>query len=605
MQAHKIFETPYREYATIFLVFLGLMHRYLLQGGTSFLFIVAVIGSVHVFWGAIESLMEKKINIDTFNVVALIASFGAGEIGSAAFIVLMLASADLLEHHTASRANQAIRKLLSLKPDTASLVKIENGQEKITQIKSKDISVGDILLVRAGDTVPTDGVLIEGTTHMNEAHLSGESKPVGKTRDSHVYALSVNMGNPIKIKATVLSHETTAEKIAALIKEASLHKSKNERLADKFAVIFLPVVIVLGAGTYLLTHNVKMAVAIFLVACADDMAVAIPLAVTAALGKAASRGVVVKGGEWLSALAQIDTVVLDKTGTLTYGAFDIIKVETEKNVDLKNFWRMIGGAEKYSEHPISVALRARASNEVGEAPEPEDYEVIHGKGVRATVGGNKVVVGNEDLCPDKNKCVNTDGSTSYVSVDGKYWGRIVLGDSVRKEAKDTITRLREIGIKKIYMLSGDEDVVAKSVSDQLGLDGYVAEVKPADKLEKLTEYKKSGKVLMVGDGINDAPALSLADVGVAMGKGGTAVAAEAANVVIMTDNLERLPEIVALGKEAVRVVRTDIYLWVASNVLGFTLVLTGVAGPALAAFYNFISDFIPLGNSMRLFKKEN
>jgi heavy metal translocating P-type ATPase len=416
------------------------------------------------------------------------------------------------------------------------------------------------------------------------------------------------MGNPVKIRATVLSHETTAEKIAALIKEANLHRSKNERLADRFAALFLPIVILLGVGTYYFTHNVSMAVAIFLVACADDMAVAIPLAVTAALGKGASRGVVIKGGEWLTALAQVDTVVLDKTGTLTYGAFDIKDVQMEKDVDEKIFWRMIGGAEKYSEHPISVALRARAISEVGDLPEPSDYEVVHGKGVRATVDGHKVIVGNAELLPKKKvvkKVSEAEGSVSYLSVDGIYVGKITLGDFERKEARDTIDKLRALGIKKIYMLTGDKEEVARQMSDRLGLDGYTAEVTPANKLEKIEEYKKSGKVLMVGDGINDAPALALADVGVAMGKAGTAVAAEAANIVIMTDNLERLPETIALGKEAVRVVQTDIYIWLASNMVGFTLVLTGVAGPALAAFYNFISDFIPLGNSMRLFRKNN
>jgi P-type E1-E2 ATPase len=200
-----------------------------------------------------------------------------------------------------------------------------------------------------------------------------------------------------------------------------------------------------------------------------------------------------------------------------------------------------------------------------------------------------------------------------VSIDGVPVGKVVLGDFERKEARDTIDKLRALGIKKIYMLTGDKEVVAKQVSERLGLDGYAAEVTPANKLEKIGEYKKTArstslgvnKVLMVGDGINDAPALALADVGVAMGKAGTAVAAEAANVVIMTDNLERLPETIALGKEAVRVVQTDIYIWIVSNLVGFTLVLTGVAGPALAAFYNFISDFIPLGNSMRLFKRGN
>ena len=603
MSPHKIFESPYREYATAFIVLVGLIIKYFTRtpGGELILIIVSVMGSVHVILRAIESIKERKINIDTFNVVALIASFGSGEIGSAAFIVLMLSSADLLEHHTRGRANHAIRRLLSMKPSTASLVR----KGEIVEISSKDIGVGDVLLIRAGAVAPADGLIIEGRTHMNESHISGESKPVGKTVGGMVYALSVNMGNPIKIKATVPSHDTTAEKIAVLIKQASEHKSRNERLADKFAVIFLPVVIIIGVATYLITHNVKMAVAIFLVACADDMAVAIPLAVTAALGKGASRGVIIKGGEWLTALAKVDTVVLDKTGTLTYGSFEVRDVKLKEGMDERVFWRFVGSAEKYSEHPISVAMRERAKQVVDDIPEPVDYEVIHGKGVKATVEGHKVVLGSADLF-GKDVRIPTGkdlGSTSYVSVDGAYVGRVTLGDSERREASDTIARLRKLGIKKIYMLTGDKEEVAEKISLKLGLDDYKAEVKPEDKLKKIEEWKKQGVVLMVGDGINDAPALALSDVGVAMGKGGTAVATEAADVVILTDNLERLPEAIDIGKETVRVVKTDMVIWLISNIVGFTLVLTGVAGPALAAFYNFATDFIPLGNSMRLFRR--
>jgi P-type E1-E2 ATPase len=358
-----------------------------------------------------------------------------------------------------------------------------------------------------------------------------------------------------------------------------------------------------------------MTAALFVVACADDVAVAIPLAMTASLGMAARRGVIVKGGEWFEALSKVDTLVLDKTGTLTYGRLSLLDVHLEPGVDEARFWRSVGSAEKLSEHPVGKAMFREAVRRLGELPDPTKFEVRMGSGVVARVDGAEVVVGNETLLADRGVAISPEiaakvkaereehaQTTVLVAAGGAFAGLVTVADVPRAEAAEGIRKLRNRGVRRIVMLTGDTERIAAEVSKRLGIPEHRASMKPEDKLRALEEMAKTGTVAMIGDGINDAPALARAHVGIAMGGGGTAVAVEAADVVILTDDLTRVAEMIALGRRTMAIVRSDIGIWVVTNAVGFALVLTGVAGPALAAFYNFATDFLPLLNSSRLFR---
>lgn len=602
------------DYAIISLVVLGSLLSFFVPQAVFLLWIVVILGAIPTLWGAIQSTLKFKISIDTFNIFAIAVSFIYGEVFSAAFIILMLGFARLLNSYTQAKTSRTLEELLKLKPDTATIEK--NG--KTEEVKSDTILKGDIIIVKDGSRVPVDGVVIFGSALINEASVTGESMPLEKNIGDTVLSSTLNESGFIKIRATKVGKDSTIEKMAELVKEASKNKSSSEKLADRFASIYLPIVLVLGVGTYLVTKNMSMTAALFLVACADDMAVAIPLAVTAAIGRGAKRGVIIKGGERIELLSKIKTLIIDKTGTLTYGTFVIRDVQMEAGVSKEEFWQAIGVAEKFSEHPTGRAIFKEALKYTKELPDPDEFKVYKGSGVVAIFDKNTVAVGDysiisdlkiniseEELSEIRGKMVKKDTTWSVVLKNGKVMGFISLGDVPRPEAKQSMSDLRRLGVQDIRMFTGDNELVAQNVAKSIGIDKVESSMMPQDKLVKLEEaILKSGPVAMVGDGINDAASLARADVGIAMGQAGSAVAVQAADIVILNDDLSRLPEMISYSRKVMSVIRWDMIIWFVSNIIGFGLVFTGIAGPALAAFYNFVSDFFPLINSARLFSKK-
>lgn len=604
---------PYLEYAIILLTGLAVVGEFRFPEWEPILVGMSVLGALPVVSRMLAALMRREVTIDTFNSFAVIISFVMQEYRSAAFIVLMLAFASLLDHFTESRTSSAVEELLKLKPSKAER---ERGDGVIEEVPSDDIKKGDIVLVRSGGRIPIDGVVVFGETYVNEASVTGESEPVSKRAGDSVFSGTLNDASVIKIRATVVGKDSTLERMAVLIKEAEQNKSKPEKLADRFAKIFLPVVVVLGLATLFITGDPLMMAAIFVVACADDVAVAIPLAITATLGVAAKRGVIIKGGQWLFALAKIDTLVLDKTGTLTYGAFRLKELAIASGVDPISLWRYLGAAERYSEHPVGRSIFAEAQKHAEDIPESLSHEVVRGAGVLAVVEGKKIVVGNIRVFEHFGITLSGEVRTEYamrkaeagltiamITIDGVYAGVITVSDLPRADARTSIELLKRLGVAHIVMLTGDNEQVANAVAAQLGIDDVRANMTPESKLAVLDQLVKDGaNVAMVGDGINDAPALARANVGIAMGGTGTAVAVEAANVIILTDELSRIAETIQIARRAVSVVSWDMGIWFATNVLGFVMVWVGLIGPALAALYNFATDFLPIANSGRLFR---
>lgn len=609
MKFPRVWSDPYREYAVISVLALALAYYYLLHGSEYIVLIAAILGSVMPLIGALKGVLRRKITIEVFNFFALVVSFATGEFTSAAFIALMLTVAEWLDWKTDSRATSAVEALLALKPTRA--VREIAGQTE--DIDTEAIREGDILIVRTGDRIPADGVVVFGSGYVNESSLTGESRPIAKACNAEVFSSTIVESGIVKIRATKVGKDSTLERLAELIRDAAKNKSRAERLADRFAGIFLPIVLVGGVVLYLVTGNIVMTAALFLVVCADDIAVSIPLAITASLGFAAKRGVIIKGGEWLQALATVDTLVFDKTGTITHGTFALASSVLEPTTNEALFWRLVGAVEKYSEHPVGRALYAEAQKHTETIPDPEQVQVQAGAGIYAQVEGHVVSIGSTALCatlghnhPHSADVARASAearqeSVALVCIDGVYAGCLGVADTIKEEAHDAFSTLRAQGIT-LRMLTGDHEEAARAVATTLGIDSYRADMKPEAKLEEIEALAAHTNLAMIGDGVNDAPALARADVGIAMGAVGTAVAVQAANIVILTDRLDRIPEMILLSRRTMSVVHMNIAIWVLTNVVGIALVLTGFAGPVLAAIYNLVTDFFPLLNSARLFR---
>lgn len=607
-----LFASPRREYiiAVILCALLILSYLHLLEDDTVLFLMGALLGSIAPFIDTLRAIRRREITIEAFNFFALLVCFVTGEITSAMFIALMLTFASYLDWRTESRASNAVEELLKLKPNKAYREK--NGA--IEEIPSGDVQAGDILVVRNGERVPVDGIVVFGSACMNEASLTGESAPVEKIVGDNVYASTLSEMGVIKIHVTKVGSDSTIERMAKLVADAGKQKSKAQRLADKFAGIFLPTVVITGIAIYLFTKDIRMTAAFFLVVCADDIAVSIPLAVTASLGRAAKRGVIIKGGEWLDALAKVKILAIDKTGTLTYGSFSLEKYEIAGGTDAHRFWRSVSIAEKFSEHPVGRAIFREAAKHGTDVPDPSHVRVLKGAGIWVSDGGSEVVIGNEKILAEEGLTLSNEVNVRFdalrtqsgktvmlVFIDKQYAGMLLVADVPREEAKESVRRIEALGVR-VIMLTGDNESVAKDMSARLGIKEYRAGMTPEGKMDALTLFAKEGSLAMVGDGINDAPALARADVGIAMGARGTAVAVETANIVVLTDQLDRIPEMILLARRTVSVVNGDMAIWFITNAVGVALVFMGIVGPAAAAFYNFATDFLPLLNSARLFR---
>jgi len=601
----KLFPSPWFEYAALSLLVIAFVVNLIWLASWPFLAVVSLLGVLPTFAEAAMALWHRRITIDVFNTLAIGVAFSLVDFRSSGFIALMLVSARYLDWRTMDRTRRTVEELLKLKPLAAHR---EIGQV-IQDVPVDQVKRGDVILVPIGSRVPVDGEVVFGQALVNEASVTGEAAPVDKLVGDFVLSSSLIESGTIKIRATRVGKDSTIERMVALMKEAAEHKSRPEKIADRFAAIFLPAMVALAVVVYLLTRDLTKTASLFLVACADDLAMAIPLAMTASFGAAAKRGVLIKGGQWLERLAKLKILVLDKTGTLTYGSVAIERL-ADGGVPDKEFWPAVAMAEKFSEHPIGRLLYRELSRRVGTVPDPREFRTIQGQGVTAHLAKQNVAVGNADLAhslglhlpPEARALTDLPRTVFHVFINKKYAGSIGLTDTPRPEAAQSLRELKRLGVARTIMFTGDNERRAAEVAKVLGLDEYQASLQPEEKLRKIQGLLRQGTVGMVGDGINDAPALARADVGIAMGGTGTAVATEAADVVILTDNLNRLPEMIRLGRRTMGVIRSDIWLWSITNLIGFVLVLSGTIGPALAAFYNMATDFFPLINSSRLFR---
>lgn len=569
----------------------------------------AGVGTAPVLVSAGKAIFVRDwASMDMLASVALVFSLVSQEWASAAFIALMLAAARLLEDVTEDRTEKSIESLLKLRPPHA---KVER-EDSVVVVPLVQLRVGDIAVCDVGERIPADGSVISGEAALNESSLTGESIPVDKTTGARVFTSTLVESGNLRIRVEKVGKDTTLEKIIELVKSSREEKPKINTLAERFGKRYLIFVFVLAAVLFLATHNTPLVLAVVLVVCADDVAIAVPLAYLTAIGLAARRGVIIKGASHLEALGSATTVVFDKTGTLTTGKLKVSDVVPADGKTEKEVLRVACLSARRSKHPLSKAIVAYADNLGCKEEFPDSLEEVGGKGVVARSGAAVYIIGKRAFLEERGvpippalragaEALNDEGRTvSFVSQDGAAIGFFAVADELKRNAKDVIVRLKALGIKRTIMLTGDNERVAAAISKRLSLDEFKANLLPEEKVAYLKGLHTEGVVVMVGDGLNDAAALAVAHVGIAMGGIGYDTTIESANIVLMHDDLSRIPETLELARFTRKIAVEDFGIWGITNAAGLALVFGGVIGPVGAAAYNFISDFFPLGNSVRV-----
>lgn len=579
--------------------------------GNVILGVLAAVATVPVCVSAFAALREKRVTVDLLASVALAVSLLTHEWAPAAFIGLMLASARIFDSYTENRARNAIRSLLKLRPER---VRVKRGG-RVVEESIVGLRTGDLVVIGIGERIPVDGTVVEGEGQVDQSSLTGESLPVDRVVGETVLSSTLAVSGSFTVRAEKVGKDTAFEKVIRLVEESQDRKAGIQTSADRFAAWYISLSFLVTVLVYAFTRDVDLVLSVLLVTCADDIAVALPMAFLVAIGNAAKQGIIVKGGSFLEGLTQVRTVVMDKTGTITRGRLRVSGVTVFDERSESNLVMLAASVSSFSTHPVSRAVIRYAEELKLEPASVTDSGEHSGKGTHGMLGDQRIVCGKVPFLEEEGVSVTdaererladiaTDGAGSVLPVayGGHLVGAILLEDEIRSEATSAIARLRELGVRDIVMLTGDNETVARRVAHQVGITAYHANLLPEDKLEHLKEYiaRRDGKVAMVGDGVNDAAVLTLADVGIAMGVIGSDAAIEAADVALMQDDLSKVPEAIEIGKAVSTIAKQDFVIWGSVNAIGLVLVFMRVLGPEGAAAYNFLTDFLPLANSLRL-----
>lgn len=557
--------------------------------------LATAIGGWQRFLAGFQDLFHGRITVNVFVVVALSATLAIGEFRPAAIIIFIMVVVGALETFTMDKSRQSIRSLLDLTPRTATIR--VGQQERIVPVE--EIQVGTAFIVHPGERIPVDGVVSGGTSSVNQAPITGESMPVEKYEGCELFSGSLNLTGRMEARASKVGEDTMLARIVQLVEKAQTTKAPIQNIADRFTVWFLPTVLVLAVIVYLTSGDLKSAVSILLVACPCAFAIATPTAVTAGISNMARKGILVKGGMFLEIAAKLDALVVDKTGTFTMGQPSVLEVISFSDASKLEVLQLAAAAEKYSEHPLAKAVLQRAKAEGLEIPRPDEFKIEVGKGVLIRWKDEAIAVGQPDYLRSRGIALSSEmdglisgqleqGRTVIVVARGtKALGLISIADEVRPETRNVISTLyRVLGNTNITMLTGDNPRVAASVAEQIGIERVESGMLPEGKYDFIKRLQESGLVVgMIGDGINDAPALALADVGIAMGASGTDVAIEAADVALMNDNLERVADFILLSRTVIRRIKANIFLSLIYNVVGIILGAFGLLSPIIAIIF--------------------
>ena len=561
------------------------------------------VGGWPIFKEAVENALTRRMTMELSMTIAIVAAAAISEFFTALVITLFVLVAEVLEGMTVSRGRGAIRDLLEFLPRSVMV----RRAHKVQDVDPAALEVGEAVLVNPGGRVPVDGTVVGGHSFVDESRITGESMPVEKTAGTCVYAGSINQSGALEIRAERIGRDTSYGKIIEAVERAERSRAPVQRLADRLAGYLVYFALVAAALTFLITRDMRATIAVVIVAGACGIAAGTPLAILGGIGRSARLGAIVKGGLHLESLGRVDTVVLDKTGTLTYGRPEVQRIVPAPGVTPDELIAAAAAAELRSEHPLGRAILAYAQAQNRSVAEPERFEYTPGRGITAVVGSATVLVGNRALLAENGVAVpaGVDSSAAqaamnvFVGRDGRFLGTIAIADTVRLEAKRAVEALGQMGIRTI-LLTGDARPVAAAVAGAVGIAEFEAELLPEAKLDRIRALVARGlMVAMVGDGVNDAPALTEATVGVAMGSG-TDVARESADVVLLGNDLAKFVDTLAIARRTRGIIWQNFAGTIAVDMVGVGLAACGLLGPLLAAFIHVSSELAFILNSARL-----
>ncbi|MGM9837912.1 MAG: heavy metal translocating P-type ATPase [Paludibacteraceae bacterium] len=576
---------------------------------------------------AAENILHRELFDENF--LMSIATMGALAIGffpdaenqfsEAVFVMLFFQIGELFESIAEGRSRRSISSLMDIRPDRAHVER--DGQTETVDANS--VEVGEIVLVKPGERIPIDGIVVEGTSHIDTAALTGESVPRSVQTEDAVASGCLNLSGMLRIRTTKPAGESTAAKVLALVENASEHKSKSERFVTRFARVYTPIVVLLALllafippffGTESYASGLPLwlyrGLMFLVVSCPCALVISVPLSFFGGIGGASRQGILIKGADYLDALSKLDTVVFDKTGTLTHGVFQVTLVHPQ-DISETELLHFAAHVERYSNHPIAISLRQAYPDEADDC-RIEQAEEIAGEGIQAIVNGRRVSVGNgklmERIGAQWHACsAQAQGTTIHIAIDGQYAGHIVIADRIKQDSQQAIADLRQLGVRHTVMLTGDHEAVAQSVAQETGISEYHADLLPQDKvahIERLLSEKKPNKTLaFVGDGINDAPVLARADIGIAMGALGSDAAIEAADVVLMNDQPTKIATAIRIANKTIRIAHENVYFSIGIKVAVLLLAGIGIANMWMAVLADVGVTVLAVLNSMRTLRK--
>lgn len=574
---------------------------------------IVLISGWSIFRNVVRAALKRQVTSHTLMTMGVLAALIIGEWVTAAVVVFFMHVGDYVESFTAERARRAVKDLTALAPQTARVER--DGLEQ--EVPIGEVMVGEVVIVRPGEKIPVDGEVISGQATVDQSAITGESMPVEVEPGRHVFAATMAQLGRLRVRTGRVGADTTFGRVVKMVEEAEAHRAEVQRFADKFSGYYLPVVASLAALTFIFRRDPLATAAVLVVACSCSIALATPIAMLASIGAGAKRGLMVKGGKYLEALAQADTLLLDKTGTLTLGKPQLTDVVPLNGLSDGELLTLAASAERYSEHPLAEAVRMAAHEHKLPLFEPENFEALPGLGVRATVNEKIVTIGNRRLVataaafplatdPSDRLRANLEaqGKTLlFIALDGELAGILAAADTQRAEVPAALAEVRKLGLKHIELLTGDNERVAAALAGGLKV-GYRANLLPEDKIEIVKAYQAQGHtVVMVGDGVNDAPALAQADVGIAMGVVGTDVAIETAHIALMREDWTLVPEVFRIAQRTMGVVKMNLIFTGIYNLVGLGLAAFGFLPPILAAAAQSLPDLGILANSSRLLRQ--
>lgn len=603
---------------SLLLVIISFLFKFNTEIYNNIIYVIAyIIVGYNIVLKAVRNIFKGKVFDENFLMtVATIGAFCIGEFPEAFAVMLFYQIGELFQSYAVDKSRKSVAALMDIRPDYANVYR----EDEIERVEPDEVNIGEIILVKPGEKIPLDGIIVEGDSLLNTLALTGEAVPRKVTINDEILSGCINNEGTLKIKVSKEFKESTVSKILDLVENASSRKSKSENFISKFAKYYTPIVVIVAVllaiipplviKDALFSDWLYRALSFLVVSCPCALVISIPLSFFGGIGAASKMGILIKGSNYLEALANSEIVVCDKTGTLTEGVFKVQKIDAIGYSD-EDLLKYAAYAEGFSNHPISLSLKQAYNKEINEKLVNKTQE-ISGKGILAFIDGKKVLVGNEKLMSEYNIKYNKSeetGTIVYVAINNDFAGTILISDKIKEDSYKTIKILKNNNVEKVVMLTGDQENISEYVANELNIDEYHAELLPQDKVswvEKLMNQKSSkGKLVFIGDGINDAPVLALSDIGVAMGGLGSDAAIEAADVVIMTDEPSKISDSINISKKTMRIVRQNIVFAIAVKISVLILSALGLASMWAAVFADVGVSVLAIINALRILKIES